>query len=118
MLRRKCGFSACSAMNLKLYNWHTLDERVFGKLGCALPPSERRDCASARPGAIERVLRLLQRLLLDKGLLPEVSGPSSLRCTSPVCQLLPQSLAWATMWKHLRATENGHTVMGVLRQCP
>lgn len=75
MLRQKCGCSACNAINLKLYNWRTLDERAFRKLGCALLPSECQDCASAKPGAIERVLRLLQQLLLDRGLLPEVLGP-------------------------------------------
>ncbi len=74
-LTHNCGSSGCNATNLKLYNWRTLDERVFRKLGRALPASERKDCACAKPGAIERVLRLLQQLLLDRGLLPEVSRP-------------------------------------------
>ncbi|CAL5224665.1 g7387 [Coccomyxa viridis] len=65
------NYSGCNATNLKLYNWRTLDERVFRKLGRALPASECGDCARAIPGAIERVLRLLQQLLLERGLLPE-----------------------------------------------
>ena len=78
-LNLKYGCSGCNATNLKLYNWRTLDERVFRKLGHALAASERQDCACAKPGAIEGVLRLLQQLLLDRGLLPEVSQSHSLR---------------------------------------
>ena len=37
-----------------------------------MPPSHCQDCASAKPGAIEQVLRTLQHMLLDRGLLPQV----------------------------------------------
>ncbi len=52
-------------MNLKLYNWDTLQDRAFRRLGRKLTASDCLGCATARPGAIERVLRLLQHLLLD-----------------------------------------------------
>ena len=67
-----CPCRACSALHLKLYNWSTLNDRVFRKLGFALTGSECQDCATAKPGAIERVLRMLQYQLQDSTQLLEV----------------------------------------------
>ena len=50
-------------MNLKLYNWRTLNSKALSKLGCVLTASECQDCAAAKPGAIERVLKLVQQQL-------------------------------------------------------
>jgi hypothetical protein len=50
-------------MNLKLYNWSILNSKALRKLGCALTASECQECAAAKPGAIERVLKLVQQQL-------------------------------------------------------
>ena len=72
---------ACSALHLKLYNWSTLNDRVFRKLGFVLTGSECHDCATAKPGAIERVLRMLQYQLQDSTQLLEVGIHPS--CPAP-----------------------------------
>ena len=69
-----CPCRACSALHLKLYNWSTLNDRVFRKLGFVLTTSECHDCATAKPGAIERVLRMLLYQLQDNTQLPQVKG--------------------------------------------
>ena len=84
-----CECSACSAMNLKLYNWDTLQDRAFRRLGRKLTASDCLGCATARPGAIERVLRLLQHLLLDGSQVSKVRGTVCFEAPCLPIQLLP-----------------------------
>jgi hypothetical protein len=41
-----------------MYNWNTLNQKVFRKLGFQLSKQDCQDIANAVPGAIERVLKL------------------------------------------------------------
>lgn len=62
---RLCCCSAAHGMAQKLYNWSTLNQRVFRRLGFVVAKIETEACASATPGAIERVLKLV-RLRLSR----------------------------------------------------
>lgn len=44
----------------KLYNWSCLNKRVFRKLGFVLSKAESEAVCTCQPGAVERVLKLLQ----------------------------------------------------------
>jgi hypothetical protein len=52
--------SAAHGLAQKLYNWSTLNQRVFKRLGFVVAKAECEACAGARPGAIERVLKLVK----------------------------------------------------------
>ena len=44
----------------QLYNWSCLNKRVFRKLGFVLSKAESEAVCTCQPGAVERVLKLLQ----------------------------------------------------------
>ncbi len=46
-----------------MYNWSTLNQKVFKRLGFVVAKSECQACASCQPGAIERVLKLVRSRL-------------------------------------------------------
>ncbi|KAI8475741.1 MAG: hypothetical protein J3K34DRAFT_517162 [Monoraphidium minutum] len=54
------NYSSANSLQQKLYNWNTLNTKVFRKLGFQLPRDEQTQCANSVPGAIERVLKLLR----------------------------------------------------------
>ena len=54
------NYSAANSMCTKMYNWNTLNAKVFKRLRFSLPQEECEACAGGTPGAIERVLKLLQ----------------------------------------------------------
>lgn len=47
-------------MQPKLYNWNTLNQRVFKKLDFVLAKRECEAVAACDPGAVERVLKLVR----------------------------------------------------------
>ena len=54
---------ACSSANAalrKLYNWSCLNKKVFKRLGFVLTKAECEAVCTCQPGAVERVLKLLQ----------------------------------------------------------
>lgn len=53
------NYSPASGLAQKLYNWSTLNTKVFRKLGFIVRHQECEAVASCEPGAIERVLKLL-----------------------------------------------------------
>lgn len=56
-------YLACSAANSftqKMYNWNTLNAKVFHKLGFAVPKSLCEAAARAQPMAVEKVLKLIR----------------------------------------------------------
>lgn len=53
-----CPRSSANALQQKMYNWNTLNQKVFRKLGFQLSKQDCEDIANAVPGAIERVLKL------------------------------------------------------------
>merc|ERR1719223_444784 len=72
------NFSAAFAVGTKMYNWNTLNLKVLRKLGYQMHPQDIDDVVKASPGAIERVLRVLQEkiLMAQRNGLP--SGPRQL----------------------------------------
>lgn len=57
---RLAACSSAHGLPQKLYNWTTLNQKVFKRLGFALPRAECEAVATCEPGAIERVLKLLK----------------------------------------------------------
>ncbi|KAL8272459.1 hypothetical protein Esti_003582 [Eimeria stiedai] len=50
------NYSTANSFNQKRYNWQTLAEKVFKRVGVRLPQAEIEEVIAAKPGAIERVL--------------------------------------------------------------
>jgi hypothetical protein len=55
--------SPASSSTQKVYNWNTLNQRVFRKLGFQLPKEAVDGAALAEPGVAERILKLLRTKL-------------------------------------------------------
>merc|ERR1719272_1226139 len=74
------NFSAANANSTKNYNWNTLNQKVLRKLGYQMHPQDINDVVQATPGAIERVLRVLQeKILLAQRHGPRDQAPLSLK---------------------------------------
>eukprot|EP00892_Ulva_mutabilis_P010927 jgi/Ulvmu1/8206/UM041_0015.1 len=54
------NYSAANSFTQKMYNWNTLNAKVFHKLGFAVPKNLCEAAARAQPMAIEKVLKLLR----------------------------------------------------------
>lgn len=54
------NYSAANSHTQKMYNWSTLNLKVLKKLGFQIHQQDLEDVIKAAPGAIERVLRVLQ----------------------------------------------------------
>jgi len=57
--------SGAHGLTQKLYNWTTLNQRVFKKLDFVLAKSECEAVVNCDPGAVERVLKLV-KIKLEK----------------------------------------------------
>ncbi|EIE19144.1 DUF1042-domain-containing protein [Coccomyxa subellipsoidea C-169] len=57
------NYSGAHGLAQKMYNWCTLNQKVFKRLGFVVAKSECQACASCQPGAIERVLKLVRSRL-------------------------------------------------------
>merc|ERR1719498_1006240 len=58
------NFSAANSASTKMYNWNTLNQKVLKKLGYQIHSQDIDDVVKAVPGAIERVLRMLQEKIM------------------------------------------------------
>merc|ERR1712039_493759 len=58
------NYSAANSHSQKLYNWNTLNLKVLKKLGYQIHAQDLEDIIKAAPGAVERVLRVLQEKIL------------------------------------------------------
>jgi hypothetical protein len=47
-------------MQQKMYNWNTLQQKVLKRLGVTTSKEELEDICNCKPGAIERLLKLVQ----------------------------------------------------------
>ena len=61
------NYSAANAMSQKMYNWTTLNSKVFRKLGFQIPKILMEKVARCRQGAVEEVLVILQKKLANIG---------------------------------------------------
>lgn len=57
------NYSSANSLTQKMYNWNTLNARVFRKLGFTVSKPDCEEVTSAQPGAIERVLKLVRHKL-------------------------------------------------------
>lgn len=53
------NYSSANATTQKMYNWNTLNQRVFKRLGFSVSKADFEAVANCQPGAIERILKLL-----------------------------------------------------------
>jgi len=53
------NYSAANSMDRKMYNWNTLNQRVFKKIGLKVPKKDFEDISNAKTGCIETFLRNL-----------------------------------------------------------
>mmetsp|Transcript_77932 Transcript_77932/g.167236 ORF Transcript_77932/g.167236 Transcript_77932/m.167236 type:complete len:234 (+) Transcript_77932:82-783(+) len=72
------NYSAANSHTQKMYNWTTLNNKVLKKLGYQIHQQDLEDIIKAAPGAIERVLKVLQEHIAraqakDRGR-PSVAG--------------------------------------------
>ena len=57
------NYSAANSSTQKQYNWATLNKKVLRRLGLQLHPSDVDDLINAVPGAVEKILLLLQHFM-------------------------------------------------------
>lgn len=54
------NYSSANSLSQKMYNWNTLNARVLKRLGFTIPKQDCEDISNTKPGAIERVLKLVK----------------------------------------------------------
>jgi hypothetical protein len=54
------NYSAAHSVSQKTYNWNTLNQKVFKKLGFTILKKDIEDSVNCVPDTIERILHLLQ----------------------------------------------------------
>mmetsp|Transcript_119706 Transcript_119706/g.334125 ORF Transcript_119706/g.334125 Transcript_119706/m.334125 type:complete len:251 (-) Transcript_119706:125-877(-) len=59
------NYSAANSQTQKMYNWTTLNQKVLKKLGYQIHQQDLEDVIKASPGAIERLLRVLQEKIIQ-----------------------------------------------------
>eukprot|EP00397_Hematodinium_sp_SG-2012_P048938 GEMP01056253.1.p1 GENE.GEMP01056253.1~~GEMP01056253.1.p1 ORF type:complete len:234 (+),score=44.43 GEMP01056253.1:43-744(+) len=57
------NYSAANSISQKEYNFRTLNQKVFKRLGFQLHPDDVRDVTRCHPGAVEKVLAMVQSQL-------------------------------------------------------
>jgi hypothetical protein len=53
------NYSAAHSVSQKTYNWNTLNQKLFKKLGFTLTKRDMEDAVNCVPDTIERILRVL-----------------------------------------------------------
>jgi len=59
------NYSAANSHTQKMYNWNTLNQKVLKRLGYQIHAQDLEDVTKAAPGAIERLLKVLQDRILE-----------------------------------------------------
>ncbi|PNH06963.1 Sperm flagellar protein 1 [Tetrabaena socialis] len=54
------NYSSANGLQQKLYNWNTLNAKVFKRLGFMVTKQDSEACCHCKPGAVERVLKLIK----------------------------------------------------------
>lgn len=52
--------SSANGLQQKMYNWNTLNAKVFKRLGFMATKQDCEACCNCKPGAVERVLKLIK----------------------------------------------------------
>lgn len=101
------NYSAANSFTQKMYNWNTMNAKVFHKLGFAVPKSLCEAAARAQPMAIEKVLKLLRFRFAE--LMQHAHTADEGSHLESYTQNLPS---------HLRkSTRSAHPAAGELRGC-
>jgi len=58
------NYSAANSVSQKTYNWNTLNQKVFKKMGFQIGKHDIEGVCACAPGVVERVLRTLQHQIL------------------------------------------------------
>ncbi|KAG2443154.1 hypothetical protein HYH02_009565 [Chlamydomonas schloesseri] len=54
------NYSSANGLQQKMYNWNTLNAKVFKRLGFMVTKQDCEACCNCKPGAVERVLKLIK----------------------------------------------------------
>ncbi len=54
------GLSSANGIQQKMYNWNTLNAKVFKRIGFMVTKQDCEACCNCKPGAVERVLKLMK----------------------------------------------------------
>ncbi|GLC38194.1 hypothetical protein PLESTM_000697100 [Pleodorina starrii] len=54
------NYSSANGLQQKMYNWNTLNAKVFKRLGFVVLKQDCEACCNCKPGAVERVLKLIK----------------------------------------------------------
>ncbi|KAG2497415.1 hypothetical protein HYH03_004570 [Edaphochlamys debaryana] len=54
------NYSSANGLQQKMYNWNTLNAKVFKRLGFMVTKQDSEACCNCKPGAVERVLKLIK----------------------------------------------------------
>mmetsp|Transcript_5909 Transcript_5909/g.10287 ORF Transcript_5909/g.10287 Transcript_5909/m.10287 type:complete len:248 (+) Transcript_5909:185-928(+) len=58
------NYSSANGTTQKMYNWKTLNQKVFKRLGFTIPKADCEAVSNCLPGAVERTLKLVQMRLI------------------------------------------------------
>ncbi|GLI60970.1 hypothetical protein VaNZ11_003224 [Volvox africanus] len=54
------NYSSANGLQQKMYNWNTMNAKVFKRLGFMVSKQDCEACCNCKPGAVERVLKLIK----------------------------------------------------------
>jgi len=94
------NYSAANSGRQKLTNWNTLNAKVLKKIGYTIHPQDVEDTINAVPGAVERVLRVLQEKVIQV-------QEGQLKYRAPVASVVPRVAATPDNHQRL-ASAGGH----------
>mmetsp|Transcript_24809 Transcript_24809/g.34193 ORF Transcript_24809/g.34193 Transcript_24809/m.34193 type:complete len:275 (+) Transcript_24809:32-856(+) len=85
------NYSAASSLAQKMYNWNTLNQKVFKRVGFSFPRAECEAVCNCVPGSVERFLKMLRlKLAKHKQKQQPVGGASGGQAQQAGAQLLQQ----------------------------
>jgi len=80
------NYSAANSQPQKLMNWNTLNAKVLKKIGYNIHQKDVEEIIRAEPGAVERVLRVLQEKVIQV-------QEGQLKYRAPVASVVPRAAA-------------------------
>ncbi|KAL4427154.1 hypothetical protein ABPG77_001158 [Micractinium sp. CCAP 211/92] len=95
------NYSAAHNSTQKAYNWSTLNQKVFKRMGFTLPREQYEAVANAEPGAVEQVLKLVHA----PGKLAATWTAGGRPAGSPAFPTLDQALAFSLADKERQLEE-------------
>ncbi|EGR27238.1 sperm flagellar protein 1, putative [Ichthyophthirius multifiliis] len=78
------NYSGANSMKQKVYNWETLQQKVFRKLGLQISKQDINNIINCVPESIERVLRVIQIRIQD--MINEQQNNSPLKIQNNSCE--------------------------------